>query len=118
VRPDAAVRGLGSCTKYQARRVRVLGFLQPVRRQDPVAKAIRAFCETRFGVNFPMFAKIEVSGAGRHPLYAFLTGQATDSPGDQWNFAKFLVGKDGTVLALRPPGTGVAGDHRRGRQAL
>ena len=53
-----------------------------------------------------MFAKIEVNGAGRHPLYAFLTSQPTqpDGPGDiQWNFAKFLIGKDGNVLARFSP---------------
>ncbi len=53
-----------------------------------------------------MFAKIDVNGAGRHPLYVFLTGQATapDGPGDiQWNSAKFLVSKDGTVLARFSP---------------
>jgi glutathione peroxidase len=67
---------------------------------------IKTFCETKFGVTFPMFAKLEVNGAGRDPLYAYLTAQATqpDGPGDVvWNFAKFLVGKDGTVLARFAP---------------
>ena len=53
-----------------------------------------------------MFAKLDVNGAGRHPLYAFLTAQATqpDGPGDiQWNFAKFLIDKKGKVVARFSP---------------
>jgi glutathione peroxidase len=55
-----------------------------------------------------MFAKIEVNGKGRAPLYSWLTGQATtpDGPGDvKWNFAKFVVGKDGAVVARFAPPT-------------
>jgi len=94
--------------KYQDRGLAVLGFpCNQFGAQEPGSEGqIKTFCETRFGVTFPMFAKIEVNGAGRHPLYAFLTGQATapDGPGDiQWNFAKFLVGKDGAVLARFSP---------------
>jgi len=94
--------------KYRARGFTVLGFpCNQFGAQEPGSEGqIKTFCETRFGVTFPMFAKIEVNGAGRHPLYAFLTGQATapDGPGDiQWNFAKFLVGKDGAVLARFSP---------------
>ena len=67
--------------------------------QEPGSEAqIKTFCETRFAVTFPLFAKLEVNGAGRHPLYGFLTSQSTqpDGPGDiQWNFAKFLVDKNG-----------------------
>ena len=94
--------------KYQARGFAVLGFpCNQFGAQEPGSEGqIKTFCETRFGVTFPMFAKVEVNGAGRHPLYAFLTGQATapDGPGDiQWNFAKFLVDKNGKVVARFSP---------------
>jgi glutathione peroxidase len=75
--------------------------------QEPGSEAeVKTFCETRYGVTFPMFAKIEVNGAGRAPLYAWLTAEETqpDGPGDvKWNFAKFLVGKDGRVRARFDP---------------
>jgi glutathione peroxidase len=75
--------------------------------QEPGSEAeVKAFCETRYGVTFPMFAKIEVNGGGRAPLYAWLTAEKTqpDGPGDvKWNFAKFLIGKDGRVRARFDP---------------
>jgi glutathione peroxidase len=94
--------------KYKARGLAVLGFpCNQFGGQEPGTEGqIKTFCETRFGVTFPLFAKLEVNGAGRDPLYAFLTSQATqpDGPGDiQWNFAKFLIGKDGAVLARFSP---------------
>jgi glutathione peroxidase len=77
--------------------------------QEPGTEtAIKTFCETRYGVTFPMFAKIEVNGGNRHPLYAFLTEQPTqpDGPGDiQWNFAKFLIDRSGKVAARFAPPT-------------
>ena len=69
---------------------------------------IQLFCSTNYGVTFPMFSKIDVNGPGRHALYAWLTQQDTkpEGPGDvQWNFGKFLVGKDGAVLARFEPPT-------------
>jgi len=69
---------------------------------------IKTFCETKFGVNFPMFSKVDVNGPGRDPLYAFLTAENTapDGPGDiRWNFAKFLVDKQGKVIARFAPTT-------------
>jgi glutathione peroxidase len=75
--------------------------------QEPGSDAdVAAFCSTRYGVRFPMFSKIEVNGAGRAPLYAWLTAEKTepDGPGDiAWNFAKFVVGKDGQVKARFNP---------------
>ena len=71
--------------------------------QEPGTEGeIKTFCETRYGVTFPMFAKIDVNGPKRHPVYAFLTAaqSAPDGPGDiQWNFAKFLVDRSGNVVA-------------------
>ncbi|MBX3023710.1 glutathione peroxidase [bacterium] len=94
--------------RYQGRGFAVLGFpCNQFGSQEPGSEGeIKTFCETRFGVTFPMFAKVDVNGAGAHPLYAFLTSQPTqpDGSGDiQWNFAKFLVGKDGAVLARFAP---------------
>lgn len=77
--------------------------------QEPGTEdAIKSFRETRFGVTFPMFAKVDVNGAGRHPLYAWLTAEPTapDGAGDVvWNFAKFLVDRSGTVAARFAPPT-------------
>jgi glutathione peroxidase len=67
---------------------------------------IAGFCQRNYGVTFPMMAKIEVNGAGAHPLYQWL---ATEAPGllgsksIKWNFTKFLVGKDGRVLKRYAP---------------
>ena len=77
--------------------------------QEPGTEGeIKTFCETKFGVNFPMFSKVDVNGPGRDPLYAFLTAENTapDGPGDiRWNFAKFLVDKTGLVAARFEPKT-------------
>jgi glutathione peroxidase len=94
--------------RYRARGFEVLGFpCNQFGAQEPGTEAqIKTFCETRFGVTFPMFAKLDVNGSTRHPMYAFLTAQATqpDGPGDiQWNFAKFLIDKNGTVVARFAP---------------
>ena len=93
---------------YAGKGLEVLGFpCNQFGAQEPGSEGqIKTFCETKFGVTFPMFAKLEVNGAGRHALYAFLTSQATqpDGAGDiQWNFAKFLVDKSGKVVARFSP---------------
>ena len=68
------------------------------------AAAIRSFCSTRYGVSFPLSAKLEVNGPKRDPLYAWLTDKANGHPGDiEWNFEKFLIGRDGALLARYPP---------------
>jgi glutathione peroxidase len=77
--------------------------------QEPgTAEEIEEFCSTTYGVTFPMYEKIEVNGAGRHPIYDELTAvpDADGAAGDvQWNFEKFLLGPDGTVLARFRPRT-------------
>ena len=77
--------------------------------QEPgTAEEIGQFCSTTYGVTFPMFEKIEVNGEGRHPIYDQLTSvpDADGAAGDvQWNFEKFLLGPDGTVLARFRPRT-------------
>ncbi|HEU5419869.1 MAG TPA: glutathione peroxidase [Streptosporangiaceae bacterium] len=77
--------------------------------QEPgSAEEISQFCSTTYGVTFPMFAKIEVNGPGRHPVYTELTALA-DAEGEagdiQWNFEKFLVGPDGKAMARFRPMT-------------
>lgn len=69
--------------------------------QEPgSAETIAQFCETQYGVSFPLFDKIEVNGSGASPLYDWLK---TAYPGDiEWNFAKFLIGRDGQVVARFP----------------
>ena len=95
--------------------------------QEPgTNEEIADFCTTNFGVEFPMFEKIAVTGADKHPLYAALTSERpkaegagedfrerlrgygmtpTEEPEVLWNFEKFLIGKDGSVVARFAPNT-------------
>lgn len=86
--------------KQKDRGLVVLGFpANNFMRQEPGTNAeIQQFCSARFNVTFPMFGKISVKGKGIHPLYAWLTGHPN---GDKvsWNFNKFLVGRDGDLIA-------------------
>lgn len=88
--------------KYQKRGLTVLGFpCNQFGGQESGSNAeIKEFCSANFHVTFPMFAKIAVNGAQRHPLYAALAESGAVFPGDiSWNFNKFLVGRDGKVVA-------------------
>jgi len=71
--------------------------------QEPGSNAeIGAFCKSKFGVTFPMFSKISVKGSDKAPLYQFLTdSKANPKTGGEipWNFTKYLVDRDGKVLA-------------------
>jgi glutathione peroxidase len=73
--------------------------------QEPGSnKEIKEFCTSAFSVTFPLLEKADVNGAKRHPLYAYLTGEKAPRPGNiQWNFTKFLIGRDGKVLARFEP---------------
>jgi glutathione peroxidase len=75
--------------------------------QEPGSNAeIGAFCKSKFGVTFPMYSKISVAGKDKAPLYQFLTDKAANpkTGGEiQWNFTKFLVDRDGKVLARFEP---------------
>jgi glutathione peroxidase len=96
--------------RYAGRGFSVAGFpCNQFGGQEPgSAGEIQQFCSTSYGVTFPMFEKIEVNGPGRHPIYTELT-QQPDGAGEagdiQWNFEKFLLGPDGTVLARFRPRT-------------
>lgn len=74
--------------------------------QEPGTNAeIKTFCSSKYSVDFPMMDKLHVKGPEQHPLYKELTGPGAAFPGNvKWNFGKFLIGRDGTVLARFEPG--------------
>ena len=87
--------------KYEDKGFSVLGFpCNDFGAQEPgTAEEIKTFCSSKYSVTFPLFEKLHVKGAEQHPLYAALSGKDSPFPGDvKWNFGKFLVGKDGTIL--------------------
>lgn len=93
---------------YRDRGLVVIGFpSNEFGGQDPGDNGeIASFCEMNYGVSFPMMGKVEVNGAKAHPLWKFLTREARGVLGSQavkWNFTKFLVGRDGTVLKRYAP---------------
>jgi glutathione peroxidase len=113
--------------KYHDKGFAVLGFpANDFGAQEPgTNEEIRDFCTTKFDVHFPMFQKIAVKGDAQHPLYRFLTQAKSESEGDKdsglrrtlaqhglgptndtdvlWNFEKFLIGKNGDVVARFAP---------------
>jgi glutathione peroxidase len=94
--------------KYRDKGFAILGFpCDQFGHQEPGSEAeIGAFCQKNYGVTFPMFAKTEVNGANAHPLYRHLKGEKPGVLGTEaikWNFTKFLVGPDGTVLKRYAP---------------
>ena len=87
--------------KYQSQGLVVCGFpCNQFGGQEPGTDAeIKEFCTSKYSVTFPMFDKLEVNGANRHPLYVALAGAGSPFPGDiRWNFTKFLIGRDGKIL--------------------
>ncbi|HZQ59262.1 MAG TPA: glutathione peroxidase [Acidimicrobiales bacterium] len=94
--------------QYAERGFSVLGFpCNQFMGQEPgTPEEIATFCSTTYGVTFPLYEKIDVNGAGQHPLYAELT-EAADAEGNagdvQWNFEKFLVAPSGEVIGRYRP---------------
>lgn len=93
--------------KYADKGVEVLGFpCNQFGKQEPGnADEIKNFCSLTYDVTFPMFAKIDVNGPQKHPLYVYLEDEARGFLGSKsikWNFTKFLVGRDGRVLKRFP----------------
>ena len=93
---------------YRDRGLVILGFpSNEFGHQDPGSNAeIASFCQLNHGVSFPMMAKVEVNGAGAHPIYRWLKAGAPGLLGSQsvkWNFTKFLVGRDGQVVRRYAP---------------
>ncbi|GAB3657769.1 glutathione peroxidase [Ramlibacter alkalitolerans] len=94
--------------QYGPRGLVVLGFpCNQFGSQDPGSnEEIAQFCQVNYGVSFPMMQKVAVNGAEAHPLYRWLTAEAPGLLGSKaikWNFTKFLVGKDGSVLKRYAP---------------
>ncbi|TGL60956.1 glutathione peroxidase [Leptospira sarikeiensis] len=97
--------------KYKGKGLEILGFpCDQFGHQEPGTDAeIQSFCQVNFGVNFPLFKKIEVNGDGTHPVYQYLKKQAPGLLGKsiKWNFTKFLIDKQGNVIKrfapLTPP---------------
>lgn len=86
----------------------ILGFpANNFRQQEPGTDGeIAEFCKMNYGVSFPMFSKISVKGDDIDPLYAQLTGQPEPIGGEvQWNFQKYVVDRDGKVVAMFEPQT-------------
>jgi len=96
--------------KYHERGLVVMGFpSNQFGRQEPGEhEEIAEFCQVNYGVAFPMFEKLEVNGAGAHPLFRHLKAAAPGLLGSEaikWNFTKFLVAKDGSVVKRYAPQT-------------
>lgn len=90
--------------KYHGQGFEVLAFpANNFGAQEPGTNAeIKDFCTLKYNVTFPMFAKISVKGHDQHPLYAYLTAKETDpefAGPITWNFNKFLIGRDGKIVA-------------------
>jgi glutathione peroxidase len=98
--------------KYVDQGLTVMGFpCNQFGSQEPGdAQQIGQFCETRFGVTFPLYEKCDVNGANTHPLFEFLKVAAPGLFGTQaikWNFTKFLVNRSGSVVDRYAPATGI-----------
>ncbi|MFC7457448.1 glutathione peroxidase [Brachybacterium sp. GCM10030267] len=97
--------------RFHERGLVVLGFpCDQFMHQEPGTESeIAEFCSVNFGVEFPMFAKVDVNGEDAHPLYTWLTSSHAGPHGDipageiGWNFTKFLIGRDGAVIARYGP---------------
>jgi len=94
--------------EFKDRNFAVLGFpCDQFGHQEPGSEAeIQSFCSTTYNVTFPMFAKINVNGSDAHPLYNHLKSEKRGLLGSEsikWNFTKFLVGPDGSVIKRYAP---------------
>lgn len=100
-------------TSYAAKGLVVLGFpCNQFANQEPGSeKEIMEFCSLNYGVTFPMFTKVEVNGKNAHPLYRHLKEQQPGLLGSgsiKWNFTKFLVDRNGTVVKRFAPSKQIA----------
>lgn len=96
--------------KYAKQGLAVVGFPcnQFLGQEPGTAEQIQEFCRVNYGVQFDLFAKVEVNGDGACPLYKYLTALKTKPKGPgkiSWNFEKFLIGRDGEVVARFAPKT-------------
>ena len=98
--------------RYKDKRLAILGFpCNQFNSQEPAPEAdIKNFCSLTYNVTFPMFAKIDVNGSSAHPLFNYLKSAKRGLFGTRsikWNFTKFLVGKDGSVVKRYGPATSI-----------
>ena len=96
--------------KYKDKGLVVLGFpCNQFMNQEPLSEdEIKSFCSLTYGVTFPMFAKMDVNGENTHPLYKYLKESKKGLLGSEaikWNFTKFLVDQNGTVINRFAPAT-------------
>ena len=94
--------------EFAGRGLQVLGFpCNQFGKQDPGSDGeILDFCQKNYGVSFPIFSKVEVNGKNAHPLYRLLKKAVPGLLGSEaikWNFTKFLVNRDGKVVARFAP---------------
>ena|ERR1051326_5569548 len=91
--------------KYRAQGLEVLGFpANDFAEEEPgTDQDIAKFCQSKYHVTFPMFAKIHVIGPDIHPLYRWLSEQPPHPGPVEWNFGKFVIGRDGQVTARFNP---------------
>lgn len=96
-------------SKYKTNGLEVLGFpCDQFKHQEPGSdETIKAFCQRNYGVEFPIFKKIDVNGDNTHPVFRFLKNEASGFFGNsiKWNFTKFLVDKQGKVIKRFSPMT-------------
>ncbi len=97
----------------------ILGFpCNQFGRQEPGSESeIKTFCQKNYGVEFDMFSKLDVNGDDADPLYKYLTAQATNPKGAgkvNWNFEKFVIGRDGKVAGRFGPRVDPTGDEFTG----
>ncbi|WP_250499329.1 glutathione peroxidase [Caballeronia sp. GAWG1-5s-s] len=95
-------------TLYAGRGFEVLGFpCNQFGKQEPGdAAQISSFCESNYGVTFPMFAKVDVNGPNAHPLFKYLTEKEPGVLGLEaikWNFTKFLIDRNGNIVKRYAP---------------
>lgn len=94
--------------KFKDKGLVILGFpCNQFASQEPgTNEEIKQFCSSQYHVTFPLFDKVEVNGPNRHPLYVALAGKDSPYPGDiEWNFGKFLIGRDGKIIKRFKPKT-------------
>ncbi|TGK27962.1 glutathione peroxidase [Leptospira gomenensis] len=95
--------------KYKSQGLEVLGFpCDQFKHQEPgTDEQIASFCKRNYGVEFPIFKKIEVNGDNTHPIFNYLKNKASGFFGSsiKWNFTKFLIDKEGNVIKRYAPVT-------------
>jgi glutathione peroxidase len=87
--------------KYSPQGLKVLGFpSNDFGNQEPgTEQEIIQFCESKYGVTFPLYAKVHAKGENKSPIYRYLTEHSTEDPGEvKWNFEKFLISRDGQIV--------------------